>query len=205
METVIDTVSDLISAGDEMENVINTLNMLLETAKRAMPAEPRLCENMYQVKRIAVTKSIAVNVITVPAREYVKNDGNLYYVTPYDHFAVMIGGVFFHSGMGVISHEVTKTVECNMGANCQRATQKYNKCTYYHNPFKTGIRDTRNFTMVNYRYMPRDSPINRRIGSIDQLTEDLMKISLPEAERFIEQTAQDIIISIILYQNKIAK
>ncbi len=104
--------------------------------------------------RIKFTEALYLDAIRVPTFNYVKQDGELYYVSTADHFAVKIAGKLLHGNIGMIYTDEKipeKIKDCKFAESCV----KRDNCDYYHDPLKFGgSKDHRNFIASSWLYVP---------------------------------------------------
>lgn len=153
--------------------------------------------------KIKITENISLNAVIVNSFDAVKQDGELYYVEPNDHFAIKIMGHLYHGNIGVIYTEEKypeKIKDCKFSSSCM----KHEKCDYYHDPRKfPGSADHRNYIASSYLYAPptshyKNKPRSRRFGSRNYLDHDLDGLQDEEVGRFNDQTMHDLLCSLIL-------
>lgn len=145
--------------------------------------------------------------------------GDIYYVPSWKQFAFRVGPCVLHANLGNISQGMPpktagpiKRRTLTRIKNCHRRMCSGHvhdaKCQYYHDPEDyPSSSDTRNYIADAWCYTPSTSPARygtRRIGSVEFLRSDLSAISYADARRFLDQTAHDIICSLILWQHVIA-
>lgn len=163
-------------------------------------------ENVTQVtkSRIKFTEALSLPAIKVPTFDYVKSDGELYYVECADHFAFKLAGQLMHGNIGVIYTEEKnpeKIKDCKFAANCM----KQDKCDYYHDPVEfPGSKDHRNFIASSWLYAPPNSQFknrsrSRRFGSRDHLDTDIVGLQSEEITRFNDQTVHDVLCALLLH------
>lgn len=137
--------------------------------------------------------------------------GELYYVPHWNHFAVRIGQCVLHGNLGKIYRGPPPRSAGPVARDppehvkeCHRAKCRGDAgCRYYHDPARfPGAGNVRNFMADSWLYAPSASPSRfgtRRIGSSDCLEADLRVVQVEEARQFLDQTAHDLICSIILW------
>ncbi|SIP86035.1 Zinc finger, CCCH-type, partial [Pacmanvirus A23] len=170
---------------------------------------PHVTNNVQMVKtdkptysRVKFTEALSLPAIKVPTFDYVKQDGELYYVECAEHFAIMISGKLLHGNIGTIytdERNPEKIKDCKFATNCM----KQDKCDYYHSPTKFhGSRDHRNYIASSWLYTPANSqynrPRSRRFGSRDHLDTDIVGLQSEEIERFHDQAMHDLLCSLLL-------
>ena len=154
------------------------------------------------VTRVKFTEALSLPAIKVPTFDYVKQDGELYYVDCADHFAIMIGGKLLHGNIGTIytdERSPEKIKDCKFALNCM----KRDKCDYYHNPVKFhGSHDHRNYIASSWLYAPANSqynrPRSRRFGSREHLDTDIVGLQPEEILRFHDQAMHDLLCVLLL-------
>jgi hypothetical protein len=153
--------------------------------------------------RIKFTEALSLQAIRVPTFDWVKQDGELYYVDSSDHFAFKLCGKILHGNIGVIYTEEKnpeKIKDCKFASSCM----KLDNCDYYHDPVKfPGSKDHRNFIASSWLYAPPNSqyknrPRSRRFGSRDHLDTDIVGLQEEEISRFQDQTMHDLLCSLLL-------
>lgn len=172
---------------------------------------------------VPVVGEVAVEAVVLPATlksraEVYANiaPGDVYYVPQWNHFAMRVGPCVFHGNLGrvypgappksagLVAREAPVRVKECRRTRCQGG----GGCPYYHDPETyPGSGDVRNFMADSWRYTPAASPAQygtRRIGSADYLEADLRVIGAEEARRFMNQTAHDLLCSLILWQYVLA-
>ncbi|QYB17654.1 hypothetical protein PV-S19_0290 [Pacmanvirus S19] len=209
-----------------MNSLFNKLNkkQISETEWKTVVTKPRnsvatkptqsvqttqTTQNVQMVKidkptysRIKFTEALSLPAIKVPTFDYVKQDGELYYVECAEHFAIMISGKLLHGNIGTIytdERNPEKIKDCKFATNCM----KQDKCDYYHSPTKFhGSRDHRNYIASSWLYTPANSqynrPRSRRFGSRDHLDTDIVGLQSEEIERFHDQAMHDLLCSLLL-------
>ncbi len=159
-------------------------------------------DNLTEIK---ITEALHLRAVSVPGFNYVKQDGQLYYVEAADHFAIKIAGHLLHGNIGTIytdEKSPEKIKDCRFAAACS----KHDNCDYYHDPLKfAGSKDRRNFVASSWLYAPPDGsyknrPKSRRFGSLDHLDIDIVSLHEDEISRFHDQTMHDLLCSILLEQ-----
>jgi hypothetical protein len=153
--------------------------------------------------RIKFTEALSLQAIRVPTFDWVKQDGELYYVESSDHFAFKLCGKILHGNIGIIYTEEKnpeKIKDCKFANSCM----KVDNCDYYHDPVKfPGSKDHRNFIASSWLYAPPNSqyknrPRSRRFGSRDHLDTDIVGLQEEEISRFQDQTMHDLLCSLLL-------
>lgn len=153
--------------------------------------------------RIKFTEALSLPAVKVPTFDYVRSDGELYYVECADHFAFRLGGKLLHGNIGVVYTEEKnpeKIKDCRFASSCM----KQDRCDYYHDPFKfPGSRDHRNFIASSFLYSPPNSEYknrlrSRRFGSREHLDKDIVGLSEEEISRFHDQCMHDLLCSLLL-------
>jgi hypothetical protein len=153
--------------------------------------------------RIKFTEALSLPAIKVPSFEYVKSDGELYYVESADHFAFKLAGKLLHGNIGNIytdEKNPEKIKNCKFAASCM----KRDHCDYYHDPLTfAGSKDYRNFIASSFVYSPPNSEYKnrtrgRRFGSREHLDTDIVGLNEEEISRFCDQTVHDILCSLLL-------
>lgn len=182
-------------------------------AVATVAANPTLLKNVHsgvhsgaptpKYTKIKFTEALSLPAISVPTFEYVKQDGELYYVESADHFAFKICGHMLHGNIGMIytdEKSPEKIKDCKFADSCM----KRDKCDYYHDPVKfAGSKDHRNFIASAWLYAPPNShyknrPRSRRFGSREYLDTDIVGLQEEEIIRFHDQTMHDLLCSILL-------
>lgn len=165
---------------------------------------PAVLTNKYS--KVKFTEALSISAIRVPTFDYVKQDGDLYYVEAADHFAFKLSGQLFHGNIGSIYTEEKnpeKIKDCKFATSCM----KQDNCDYYHDPIKfPGSKDRRNFIASSWLYAPPNSqyknrPRSRRFGSREHLDTDIVGLQPEEVSRFNDQTIHDLLCSLLLNQS----
>lgn len=195
-----DNKSDLIKNDNKTDNK----NDLIKTESiKSESIESDSIKTVPQYSSIKFTEALSLPAIRVPTFEYVKQDGELYYVESSDHFAFILAGKLLHGNIGVIYTEEKnpeKIKDCKFAASCM----KQDKCDYYHDPVKfKGSHDHRNFIASSWLYAPPNSqyksrPRSRRFGSREYLDTDIVGLQEEEISRFYDQTMHDLLCSLLL-------
>ncbi len=152
---------------------------------------------------VKFTEALALPAIRVASFDFVKQNGELYYVECTDHFAFRLSGKLFHGNIGNIYTDEKAPTKIK---NCKFANQciKRDKCDYYHDPLRfAGSTDRRNFIASSWLYSPPNSQFknkfcSRRFGSREHLDMDIMDVQDEETSRFYDQTMHDILCSMLL-------
>jgi hypothetical protein len=153
---------------------------------------------------IKITDAVSLDVIMVPTFDYVKQDGDLYYVKCADHFAVKIGGKLLHGHVGHIyvdEKNPVKVKDCKYIGKCNKGAD----CDYYHDPIHFHhSRDHRNYIASSWLYSPlgleKKYGRARKFGSINNIDIDLSRLCDEDVSRYHDQTMHDILCSLILHQ-----
>jgi hypothetical protein len=155
--------------------------------------------------KVPITDALFLRAIYVTAFDKVKQDGNLYYVEPANHFAIMLNGQLFHGNIGnIYSDEKNpeKIKECKYTTTCS----KYDKCRYYHDPISfPGSKDSRNYVASSWVYYPphpycKNRPRGRRIGSRNNMDMDIIGLQPDEIGRLRDQAMHDLLCSLLIHQ-----
>jgi hypothetical protein len=221
-------INQLATAQLAVTSVLNSINAALDCARanrdKDLEIVSHLCKKTWtdvakkrprppdnasgtsiQANRVKITDSIFISAITVSSFDHVKQDGELYYVTPCEHFAVKICGKLFHGNIGKIyTDEKTpeKIKDCKFTNTCEH----HGKCDWYHDPMKhPDSKDRRNFISGSFMYIGPDQDLPRRararrVGSRDYLDTDIIGMGVDERDRFYDQTMHDILCSLIIHQ-----
>lgn len=149
-------------------------------------------------QRITVSPSISMDAIVVITPDAVRQDGYLYYISTWDHFALRINGHLFHGNIGVIydrPSDSIKTADCKY-KNCRhRAT-----CAYYHDPsIFPGSNERRNYYNAALTYSPSDSPRGRSMhfGSFSNIENDINHVDATSASMMRDHTMHDLLCAMI--------
>ena len=177
------------------------------------------CRTPHQ--RIPVANGLCLDAIVVFASDpreafAAVRTADLYFIAPWDHFAVRVGGVVFHGNVGRIfptpnvrpRRTPERVKECRHRAGCP-SLWGGGACSYYHDPAEAHYlcrparaQDVRNFFANSWNYLPAKARGAqnglRRIGSREALESDLRDVSAVDARRYLAQTAHDILCSLIL-------
>lgn len=160
--------------------------------------------------RVKFTEALSLPALKVPTFDYVKQDGELYYVECADHFAFKLAGQLLHGNIGVIYTEEKnpeKIKDCKFATSCM----KQDRCDYYHDPVNfPGSKDHRNFIASSWLYAPPNSqfknrPRSRRFGSREHLDTDIVGLQPEEISRFHDQTMHDLLCSLLLNDTRAQK
>ncbi len=153
--------------------------------------------------KVKITEALSISAINVPTFDYVKQDGELYYVNSADHFAFKIAGQMFHGNIGTIYSDEKnpeKIKECKFGSTCI----KRDKCDYYHDPTQfSGSKDRRNFIASSWLYAPPNRAVrgrSRRFGSREHLDVDICSVQDDEIARARDQVMHDLLCSVLVAQ-----
>ncbi len=152
--------------------------------------------------RVKITNALDISAIKVPTFDYVKKDGDIYYVESAKHFAFILGGKLFHGNIGLVytdERSPEKIKNCKYTNHCV----KQNSCNYYHDPFTFhGSTDKRNFIASSWLYSPESGnrARSRRFGSVNNLDKDIVDMSKEEITRFYDQSTHDLLCSLLLHQ-----
>lgn len=160
-----------------------------------------------QPKKSAVRQSHTVEIApklylaahSVSSFAQVVQNGELFYVTPYNHFAIKLNGKLLHGNIGSVIHESKapeKIKECKFAA-CNMDT-----CDFYHDPCKhSGSRDVRNYMANSWSWggdNRRGEVRGRRLGNKDTLAADLANITAEEASKFKDQVFHDLLCALLV-------
>lgn len=154
-------------------------------------------------KSIKITQTLSLDAIEVGSFDEVKQDGNLYYIPAYNHFAIRIAGRLLHGNIGNIytnENSPKKIKDCNFALSCMKQT----KCDYYHDPaLFANSTDIRDYFASSWLYAPPDShyknrPRSRRFGSREHLDIDIVAMQPDEINRFHDQTMHDLLCSLLI-------
>lgn len=167
------------------------------------PVSTQTPATMTSYSRVKFTEALSLPAIKVPTFDYVKSDGELYYVESADHFAFKLAGKLLHGNIGMIYTEEKnpeKIKDCKFATSCM----KHDRCDYYHDPYKfPGSKDHRNFIASSFLYSPPNSdyknrPRSRRFGSREHLDKDIVGLGEEEISRFHDQTMHDLLCTMLL-------
>lgn len=156
-------------------------------------------------EKIKITDSLFLEAKCVPSFDKVQQDGCLYYLAKYNHFAIIIAGVMFHGNIGRIfgpkhNKEPEKIKDCRFGITCVRNGD----CMYYHDPKKFPLsKDVRNHISLSWLYMQpsvRNNPYSRKFGDIDYLDTDLLSVNLSDLSKFDDQIMHDLLCSLVAHK-----
>lgn len=168
-----------------------------------VPAPRMLPQVGGNYERIPISQSIVLNAIPVRSFAEVKCDGNLYYVSPCSHFAIIINGMMFHGNIGIIytdSEDPEKIKDCKFTEGCNRV----NMCRYYHDPaIFPGSSDRRNYIASSFIYtspsaMYKNRSRSRRYGSLEHLDTDMLGLNDEEKNRMYDQVMHDLLCALVL-------
>lgn len=151
---------------------------------------------------IKFTEALSLPAIVVGSFDAVKQDGDLYYVEPADHFAFRIAGQLWHGNIGSIytdDKNPEKIKDCKFARSCL----KQGSCDYYHDPLHfCGSRDHRNFIASSWLYSPptqyKNKPRARKFGSRDHLDLDIVGLHADEITRMRDQAMHDMLCAMLL-------
>lgn len=171
-----------------------TLKQYTDAAKSVEPVSNNSLTN------IKITAALSLPAISVHTFEQVIADGNLYYVSNANHFAIKIAGRLLHGNIGTIytdEKNPEKIKDCRYQHNCT----KNGKCDFYHDPVKfIGSTDCRNYTASSFLYAGAGTKTRgRRFGSRDNLDIDIVAMNEEDISRFSSQTMHDILCSLLLH------
>lgn len=171
------------------------------------PVTSALASNTHvqpaEYSKIKFTEALSLQAIRVPTFDYVKQNGELYYVESSNHFAIKIGGKLLHGNIGAVYTDEKnpgKIKDCKFADLCM----KRDKCDYYHDPVKfPGSHDCRNFIASSFLYSPphaehKNRSRSRRFGSREHLDKDIVGLGDEEINRFYDQTMHDILCSLLI-------
>jgi hypothetical protein len=153
--------------------------------------------------RIKITNALGVMAIQVSTFDSVKQDGNLYYVEPADHFAIRIYDQLLHGNIGTIYTDAKnpeKIKDCKYASGCM----KRDRCDYYHDPSTfANSNDRRNFIASSWLYTPPNSQYknksrSRRFGSLEHLDTDIVSLSDDEITRYRDQAMHDLLCVLVI-------
>jgi len=153
----------------------------------------------------------------------------LCYVPAWEHFAVRVGDLLLHSGLGRVFpagekrpcavRPCARLAAALRSAAALRAAadpRACDDCAFYHDPAKEaacgaapGAQRVRNFLASGFAYRPRGAPApkkgerygTRRFGSADGLALDIASLNTDEAERFVDQVSHDVLCAAVLAWN----
>lgn len=168
-----------------------------------VPADPPRPTTASGTIKVNFTAALYLTALKVPTFDYVKPNGELYYVDTANHFAIVIAGHMFHGNIGTIytdEKNPEKIKDCKFADLCV----KRNNCDYYHDPIKfSGSKDYRNFIASSWLYSQpggtfKNKPKSRRFGSRQYLDIDIVGLQSEEISRFHDQTMHDILCSLLI-------
>jgi predicted nucleic acid-binding Zn-ribbon protein len=200
-------------AWNSRESTVKALGLNSTPAKNI----PLSVARMPRTAKIVLAQGIELEAIMVPptlksaqAIYAAIKSPELYYIPRWNHFAIRVGAVVFHGNIGRLyagrggAKKTPKRVkECRSRDRCPSLSGKA-PCDYYHNPaVAPGSKDIRNFIATSWLYVPAARRYGarcgaRHLGSRDSLQNDLSQISAADARRYLEQTAHDILCSLLL-------
>jgi hypothetical protein len=168
--------------------------------------QPRAPQPKLEAKytKVKLTEALSLSAVNVPSFDAVKQDGDLYYVEPANHFAIKICGALLHGNIGTIytdEKNPTKIKDCKFTRSCV----KKDKCDYYHDPMKfDASKDYRNFIASSFLYSPpnlqfKSHFLSRKFGSRDNLDVDMSNLADEDVEKFYDQTMHELLCSLLLY------
>ena len=178
--------------------VSNAGQSVPKISDRMVSLKPSLSCATAQSSVIKITDGLSVQAVVIGSFADVKQNGQLYYVSQNDHFAIKLAGVLFHGNIGTVydsEREPEKIKDCRFGSECNRM----HKCNYYHDPtiFPTS-QDHRNFIATSFTYSKYKNGRNRSFGSRPHLEEDVLQLTCDDAYKFYDQTMHDILCSLVL-------
>jgi len=157
--------------------------------------------------KIYFNADVYLDAIVVDSIQSVIDRGVLYYITPIDHFAMVINSEIFHGNIGKIYNNQKNPMRvkaCKFEQNCNRIET----CTYYHDPLIfPGRKEIRNYAANSWTYIEPDATLRdptriRRFGSRDNLSTDLAGITKEEIDRFNDQMFHDMLCMLVLRKYK---
>ena len=184
----------------------NPTNTWASLAAKTSPGEnipKQLKAEPATYTKIKFTEALYLHAIKVPTFDYVKQNGELYYIEHANHFAIIIAGVLFHGNIGVIFTD-EKTPDKIKDCRYENGCNKKNNCCYYHDPLLfANSKDHRNFIANSWVYsspgnMYKNRDKSRRFGSRNNLDMDIIGLQREEISRFSDQTMHDILCSLLL-------
>jgi hypothetical protein len=149
-------------------------------------------------QRINISPTIQIDAIVVDRFELVRQDGYIYYVSNWDHFAFRLNGYMFHGNVGNIydrSSEATRTSDCRYEECKYRPT-----CAYYHDPAKyEGSTERRNYVNSTLMYTPASSARGKHMhfGSLTNLDADVKSIDVSTANILRDHSVHNLLCAMI--------
>lgn len=175
------------------------------------PAAPVTPANTALVKyaKVPIVDAYHLMAIRVPSFSDVQLNGELYYVENANHFAFKIANVLFHGNIGNIytsERDPMRIKNCKFRNSCSNK-----ECTYYHDPVNSpGSQDIRNFIASSWQYASphcnlKMRKMGRRFGSRENVASDLPLLSDEEVVRYQDQTAHDVLCTMLINRYHEAK
>lgn len=191
---------------NDKRNILGSIGSYTKKPSKARMEWDKLA-NIYLTADKNITQSVpiigdlSIDAIVCDSLNDVKADGNLYYITYINHFAIIIGGQLLHGNIGHIYCDTStpeKIKDCKFRDGCN----KRNQCDYYHDPLLfAGSRDIRNFVATSWTYCrgaAGKAKTVRRIGDREHLETDLAAITNEECDRFRDQVMHDILCNALI-------
>jgi hypothetical protein len=117
----------------EVYDLVQKINMLTNTSVD----NSWINNDSYNNSEIKISDNISLTANIVSDLDEVQQDGCLYYIPRWNHFAFKFNGKLFHGNIGYIynsyqkDRKPEKIKDCKfIDGNCR----KQKKCTFYHNP-----------------------------------------------------------------------
>lgn len=175
--------------------------------------------------KIKITETLSISAINVDDFKQVRQNGELYYIANVNHFAVRIAGMLLHGNIGIVytdEKNPVKIKDCKFADKCTKQLT----CDYYHDPYKYGGKDHRNYIASSFLYCAHNNihngshngshnsshnytynnteyklrPHGRRYGSLDNLDIDIVNICDSDISRYQDQTMHDLLCNLIISQ-----
>lgn len=206
-ETVIES---LRKAKHLIADTANMINNMMEVYEEARDMELAAVATLTPANRnqaiikheqnIKITNSLSVRAKKVNNFDNVKQDGSLYYIPKYNHFAIKISGILCHGNIGAIFYmekNPTKIKDCKFGIECT----KYDQCSYYHDPLTCPkSTDIRNYVAHSWVYsdpLGRNNTLSRHYGALQHLDTDLLTITKMDVDKLNNQIMHDILCLVV--------
>ncbi len=216
--TTQETTSNVnISMETKLQSVSRTSVEIPQVSSVVFPVANEVCREAavkgvsslikHQKPKITVnispTLTLDAFVIAPNSLEFLPEQGKLFYIPEYDHFAIKICGHILHGNMGTIYTTNDKTPKFIKPCRYNQGCNKEN-CDYYHDPvINSGSKDIKNYTANSFLFAHFGSNHGarremRRFGSRDTAEIDIKCVTEENVALFEEQLMHDIISYLLL-------
>jgi len=183
----------------KLTNVLSKVNNINQQNKEWIPVVKKKKDTHVQQTKVNITKTLTLTALSVPNFSDIHKQGELYYISNADHFAIILEDQLIHGNIGTIYYNHSTIPErikdCKFIPEC-----KNSNCTYYHNPIKfPGSKERRNYLsswIFNEKYK------YKKFGDLDSLDVDILNISNEEIDKFKDQVMHYLLCLFLLSQNK---